>query len=518
VQGVEQDPKQGEQASAAAERLPNGQFPPGQSGNPAGRRAKQIRQVRADGYVNAFTGHGTRRDRRTATRHRTTIINDLEAIDQRRGNWLAKRIIELLPDEGIRRGYQLKMPTKKQAEQVQSALESLGLNDKVKEAWQMERTVGGSALFPVLDGAVGELHDPLDLETPRIVSVKALHLLEARELTPASWYTDLTNPRFGRPETYRLWPLSGGGAGSAQTVIVHESRLAVFPGARFTREPLPGQRLGWGDTALTPVNEVLADFGLSWGSAATILHNFAQRVIKFDRLAEILAEADGEAIVQKRFTVMDMAANVLQALPLDKEDEFVTMSTSVAGLADLLVQFAQLIAAAADMPLTRLFGMSPAGMNATGESDTRGWYDRVGNGQARLTPLVEWMIRLVLLSTEGPTNGKEPDTWSLEWLPLWTPSEKEEAERRLLVAQSDKIYYEMQSASNDDIAKSRWGGDTYSPDMTIDWKAREAQRKADEQAAEQLAAGDLDPADVAALGHKPASAEPPVKKSEPEAA
>jgi len=37
----------------------------------------------------------------------------------------------------------------------------------------------------------------------------------------------------------------------------------------------------------------------------------------------------------------------------------------------------QLASGAADIPMTRLLGQSPAGMNATGDGDMRNYYDRI---------------------------------------------------------------------------------------------------------------------------------------------
>jgi len=455
--------------------------------------------------VNAFLGHGTSRDRRTVTTHRTCNVGDIAAIDLRRGNWLAARVCELIDADAYRRGFELKLDDKEQAEQVMAAVEALCIGKRAMAAGQMERTCGGAVLFPVLDGALGDLAEPLELEDgPRIATFRAIHLLEPRELVPVEWYADITSDKFRRPSHYRLWPLSGGGGtAGARTVIVHESRLAIWPGLRFTEETLPGQRLGWGDSVLNRVADVLADFGLSWGSAATILHNFSQRVFKLKDLTEMLRVEGGEALLQKRVAAMDMVANALRALPIDANDDMINVTTSVAGFADLLIQFAQLISAAADMPMTRLFGMSPAGLNATGEHDAEGWYERVGARQHEHTYNLEWLIRLLLLSADGPTGGKEPDVWSIEWRPLQKPSEKEDAETRKLAAEADKIYFEAGVLSSDDIAKSRFGGDTYSRETTVDWKAREAQKKIDEANAAAIAG---DTAAMTAMGRAPAKA------------
>lgn len=494
-------------------RRSNGTFAKGVSGNPTGRPRRDEGQKRSDGYVNAFLGHGTSRDRRIVTTHATCNVTDLQALDLRRGNWLAARVCELIDSEAFRRGYELKLDDKEEAEAVMKAAEKLCVNRWTRDAGQMERTCGGAALFPVLEGALGDLSTPLELEDgPRIATITAIHLLEPRELIPVDWYTDVRDPKFRRPSVYRLSPLSGGGAQFVGTQLIHESRLAIYPGVRMTVQSMAGQRLGWGDNVLNRVAEVLADFGLSWGSAATILHNYSQRVVKYKGLMDMLRQEGGEALIQKRVAAMDMVANALRAVPLDAEDDLVNVTTTVSGLPDLLIQFAQLISAAADMPMTRLFGMSPAGMNATGEHDAEGWYERVGARQDDHTHHVEWLLRLIMLSADGPTGGKEPEVWSAEWRPLREPSEKEDAETRKLTSEADKNWYDIGAASSDDIAKSRFGGDTFSRETTVDWKAREAQKKIDAQQAAQL-----DAQAIAALGRKPAAhaAEPAPPEPKP---
>ena len=47
--------------------------------------------------------------------------------------------------------------------------------------------------------------------------------------------------------------------------------------------------------------------------------------------------------------------------------------------------FLQVAAGAADIPVTRLLGQSPAGLSATGESDTRNYYDMIVGAAGGLT-------------------------------------------------------------------------------------------------------------------------------------
>ncbi|KZE75867.1 anti-CBASS protein Acb1 family protein [Paenibacillus elgii] len=66
---------------------------------------------------------------------------------------------------------------------------------------------------------------------------------------------------------------------------------------------------------------------------------------------------------------------------LGKDDDFATHRYSFGGLNDIYESFMLDIAGACRMPVTRLFGQAPAGMNATGESDMENYYETVQQGQ-----------------------------------------------------------------------------------------------------------------------------------------
>lgn len=468
------------------------------------RRGRKAKADRRDGYRNELRGHGTARDPRSYTSFSADWIGDLEAIERMRSSDIEARICELLPREATRRGFDLRVGGEKNgkqiAEDVMAEVERLDGLEKFRIGLTWERALGGSALFPVLEGAVGELHEDLSDYETGITRIAALHVLEPRELRPASWYTDLSHPKFRQPETYWLWPLAGGAnIASGITEVIHESRLIIFPGRRVSNQHQAGQRPGWGDSILMLCKQVCEDYGIAWGSVSAILADFAQGVIKFDGLEAIMLAKDPSVELQKRATAMDMLRSAMRSIVIGKNDEFSRTTTPVSGMEGLIVQMAQRVAAAADMPLTILMGMSPAGMNATGEMDIRAWYDRVAGLQARITHPVEKLLRLIMLQTEGPTEGQELESYSVEWKPLWQPSEKETAETRKTVAETDAIYEGMSATTPAKIAKARWGGDTYSPEMHMDADELDA------QAEMEMNPDDMSPEDLAAIGAAPAA-------------
>ncbi len=87
---------------------------------------------------------------------------------------------------------------------------------------------------------------------------------------------------------------------------------------------------------------------------------------------------------------------------LSKDDSLENHPYSFTGLSDIYEQFMMDMAGAAEIPATKLFGRSPAGMNATGESDLRNYYESIAQMQERmLRPALEKLVPIEAVSALG---------------------------------------------------------------------------------------------------------------------
>ena len=68
---------------------------------------------------------------------------------------------------------------------------------------------------------------------------------------------------------------------------------------------------------------------------------------------------------------------------INESDSFERTAVNLTGFSDLMDRFGRRLAAMADIPETRFFGRSPAGMNATGDSDMQNYALHVAAMQAR---------------------------------------------------------------------------------------------------------------------------------------
>ncbi len=93
-------------------------------------------------------------------------------------------------------------------------------------------------------------------------------------------------------------------------------------------------------------------------------------------------------------------------------------------LPELLKQFLQIAAGAADIPITRFLGEAPGGMNSTGESDMRNYFNHIGSLQrTMLDPGLSYIDEVLVRSA----LGTYPDNLHYKWEGLWSLNELERA-------------------------------------------------------------------------------------------
>lgn len=515
------------QEQAGSGRAAGGRFSKGASGNPDGRPPRAGRhdgtvvteiteQVsRFDGWFSLLSGLGTAtRDKRESYQFMPDVIDWQTAENMYRGDDLAARIIETLPNEMMREGYDLcitdddddgqgpdakdkdavdatkakpagqyKTDELEQAMQaaksgsrrhlsgtdlkmeIEHQWEELGLMDAIHEALCFERAYGGSAILVGAQDGATDLREPLAVAN--VTSVDYLTALEPREISPVAWYGDPKAKKFGKPAIYQLTPSLPGSTADgkiyASTTQIHESRLIIFGGVRVTRRQLSILG-GWGDSILTRVYRVLRDYNLTWGAAGVLVCDFAQAVYKMKGLNDLLRE-DSKDLFKNRMVGMEMARSVARATMIDSEDEFERKQTPVAGLPDLLDRFTQRLCMAAKLPMPLLAGESPGGINASGASgdQLRMFYDSAKSEQKR--KVVPAIRRVTYLQFQA--MKQEPAQWTVEPRPLWQPTQKEQIETRKIQCDIDCAYVDRGVNDPQEIRDSRFGGKSYSYDTKL---------------------------------------------------
>ena len=153
-------------------------------------------------------------------------------------------------------------------------------------------------------------------------------------------------------------------------------------------------------------------------------------------MTEIFSTSAGTDRLIKRFTEANVAKSVINGIVMDAEEEWQRIGVQFQGIPDVLQMYLQIAAGAADIPMTRFLGMSPGGLNATGDSDLVNYYDRIASDQElRLTPALEKLDKAIQRSA----LGKFDENIFYEWRPLWQMSEDQKATIAKQKADSAKV-------------------------------------------------------------------------------
>lgn len=431
---------------------------------------------RLDGWENAYTGIGILgRDKRLGSALSAEGIPQEQAEELWRGDDIIARIIETLPNEMLRAGHCPKVEGDKDlTEAMESEADRLNLGEQARRALYYARAFGGAGILLGADDGSKDLSLPL--ATDRIKSFDWLNVLTPRELQPVSYYADPRKPRYGEIAVWRIVPVDAppDSKHTGEMPLVHGSRIIRVGGASTTRgASLRGIHPGWDDSILVRILQVVTDFQEAWAGASILLRDFAPPVLKIKGLAKILASASGDALTE-RAKAVELSRSIARTLILDSEEEYSRQTVNVTGLAELLEKLMLRLAAAAQMPVSLLMGQTPAGLGATGQADTRWFYDQVSAAQDRqLEPVFRRFYEVAFSNRSGPAKGKIPENWEIVFPPLWQMTELEQAQVRETQARTDAIYLEAQVVTPQEIAKSRFGGDGYSTTTQIDADLRD---------------------------------------------
>ena len=197
---------------------------------------------------------------------------------------------------------------------------------------------------------------------------------------------DPLSPWYGEAEIYEI---VAPGRGS---LLLHPSRVVRFLGNEAPDPSLAGTV--WSDPVLLALYDAIHAVALTLAGATSLMHEAKVDVVTVPNLSEHLSSAETTSQLSARFGTAAAMKSINNLLLLGDGETWNRQKIDFAGLPEMVRTFLQVAAGAADIPVTRLLGQSPAGLLATGESDTRNTYDMVSAKQeADLRPKLERLDR-----------------------------------------------------------------------------------------------------------------------------
>lgn len=427
------------------------------------RKNGAVRPHREDGYVNLLNKYGTKQDNSEAYKfEREPVIPDMQLTGLYEGNGLFSKIIDTPAEEALKHGFDLNLKSDELNAFVEDALDDLEWEEKAATAIKWARLYGGALIVMLIDDGRG-LEEPVDWE--HIRSIDELRVYERSIVQPD--YTSLYQQdyggkgvgnrvsKFGQPEYYYVSSIYG-------SFKVHESRCLVFRNGVLPEQTSNATYLFWGMPEYVRIRRALRETVTAHTDSVKLLERSVQAIYSMKGLASLLTTDDGENQVLKRLQLVDTSRGLLNSIAIDSEGEQYDFKTfQFSGVKDVIDATCNMLSALTNIPQTILFGRSPAGMNATGDSDFESYYNFVEKIQ-RLMLKRNLRTLLDVVFRAGIASGdvtEEPD-YKLEFNPLWSLSDTEQAtvdqtkaQTALVKAQTAQAYVDMQALDPTEVRR-----------------------------------------------------------------
>lgn len=427
------------------------------------RKNGAVRPHREDGYVNLLNKYGTKQDNSEAYKfEREPVIPDMQLTGLYEGNGLFSKIIDTPAEEALKHGFDLNLKSDELNAFVEDALDDLEWEERAATAIKWARLYGGALIVMLIDDGRG-LEEPVDWE--HIRSIDELRVYERSIVQPdyASLYQQdyggkgVGNrvSKFGQPEYYFVSSIYG-------SFKVHESRCLVFRNGVLPEQTSNATYLFWGMPEYVRIRRALRETVTAHTDSVKLLERSVQAIYSMKGLASLLTTDDGENQVLKRLQLVDTSRGLLNSIAIDSEGEQYDFKTfQFSGVKDVIDATCNMLSALTNIPQTILFGRSPAGMNATGDSDFESYYNFVEKIQRlmlkrNLRTLLDVVFRAGIASGDV---AEEPD-YKLEFKPLWSLSDTEQAavdqtkaQTALVKAQTAQAYVDMQALDPTEVRR-----------------------------------------------------------------
>lgn len=314
-------------------------------------------------------------------------------------------------------------------EAITNAELSLNVKQNISDAIMWGDLYGGALIVMGLDGDA--LDQPLDVASVQKGQLTSLTVIDRWQVQASELFVvDPLDPNFRYPAFYKIMTQGSG------EISIHASRCLRFDGCRLPR--LAWMRNGrWHGSTVQRVLEPIKGFEASIKASSKAMQEGAVDVYAIENLYERMTDAQGQSIVRNYVKRAADLKSIYRAIVIDMKDDLRRQPINVSGYDTLLEKHQDVVCGATEMPATLLFGRPPSGMNSTGESDFRNWYDTLSMKQEfKLRPILNQLDQVLVRSA----LGYWPDVYSFEFNPLWQITDSEAATIDLARAQARHIY------------------------------------------------------------------------------
>lgn len=341
-----------------------------------------------------------------------------------RSSWIVQRVCSIIPEDALT-DMHIEAPglNSEAILRLDEELRRTKVRRKIIDALKWARLYGGAAAIMMIDGQDDDLSKPLSVNRMLPGSFRGLFVVDRWSgIYPSlELVSNRASSDFGLPRYYEVRDESG-----VIQYRVHHSRVLRFVGTDMPYyEEIAEQH--WGTSAIEALYDDLVRRDNIVHNIANLTFKACLSVYEIENLDQIFASAGANA--QKRMYSMIQAMSILESnlgvKLVNKGDGVQQLQYAFSGLPEVLDGAMLDVSGSTSIPATRLFGRSPAGMNATGESDEKMYRSTLEQQRAtHIIPVLEKLCPVVCKSALGGVPaGAE---FKLPPLEEMSPNEKAE--------------------------------------------------------------------------------------------
>ena len=321
-------------------------------------------------------------------------------------------------------------------EKIMTAMEEFGVRDAFRQIAEQDGFFGRSQLFIDIKPKKGvdeweyrKLPLLIDPATIPQGSLRGFKVIEPIWTTPFSFNAD--DPAMSDFYEPRAWFILGR--------KTHASRLLTFVSRPVPDILKPAYNFGG-----MSLSQLMEPYVFQWlrtrNSISDLIHNFSVLILKTEMQTVLQGDVGSGQGLLDRVRLFTQSRDNQGLMVLDKStEEMEQIAVPLSGLSDLQAQAQESMAGPSHIPLVKLLGVTPTGLNASSEGEIKVFYDFIRASQQSLfAKHLKTVIDILQLHLFGMIDS----AITFEFVTLTSPSVRELAEIRKGDADSGVRYIE----------------------------------------------------------------------------
>lgn len=298
---------------------------------------------------------------------------------------VVRRALELITGHLLKNGVSFAIPDNPEATaEVTKLADRVHIKDLITEC----------ALLTLINGCGGILlidktqmaNKPVDLKrlkgrVPKFSVIDGQYMTITPELEPL-------NPNFYKPKNIAVWGH-----------CFHPTWVNFFKGLPVSQVLKPMYNYG-GMSLIENAYQTIVNDELISKAIPNIVYRSSVVNYKISGMKDSIRAGEEQSVL-KYISDTENMKSILNATVTDGEDSVEVVSRELSGLGELDARSCYRVAAAFGISATVLWGKSPDGMNATGQSDLENFYNSIGVWQERFFENLYWCYKVLTACVTG---------------------------------------------------------------------------------------------------------------------